>query len=211
MTHRNHPEIAERRVAGQAAVLQGLDIRQARMRDALTELRDGAGAIAEAAELMIDALRGGRKVMVAGNGGSAAQAQHFAAELVGRFQRERNAYAVLALTTDSSILTAIGNDYGYQDVFARQIFGLGLAGDVLVLLSTSGESENLVRAAVAARQRQMPVIAVTGTSTCRLSQLADIAVCTTGESALAQEMHLLLIHILCDIIETELALEESEE
>jgi D-sedoheptulose 7-phosphate isomerase len=211
MTHPNQPDLAEHRVACQTAVVGALDMRQTRVHDAFAELRGYAGSIAAAAELMIDALRDGRKVMVAGNGGSAAQSQHFAAELVGRFQRERGAYAALALTTDTSILTAIGNDYGYQDVFARQIFGLGLAGDVLLLLSTSGESENLVRAAVAARQCRIPVIAVTGSSTCRLGQLADVTVCTSGESAVAQEMHLLLIHILCDIIETELAQGESAE
>lgn len=210
MTQRNRPHLVEPQVAYRAAVIGALDMRQGQVYEAFAELRGHAGSIAAAAELMIDALRDGRKVLVAGNGGSAAQSQHFAAELVGRFKRERGAYAALALTTDTSILTAIGNDYGYQDVFARQIFGLGLAGDVLLLLSISGESENLIRAAVAARQCQIPVIALTGTSTCRLGGLADVAVCSSGESALAQEMHLLLIHILCDIIETELAMGESE-
>lgn len=210
MTQRKHADLAEHRVAYQTAVIGALDMRQVQVHEAFAELRGRAGSIAAAAELMIAALRDGRKVLVAGNGGSAAQSQHFAAELVGRFKRERSAYAALALTSDTSILTAIANDYGYQDVFARQIFGVGLAGDVLLLLSTSGESENLVRAALAARQCRIPVIAVTGSSTCRLGRLADVAVCASGEPALAQEMHLLLIHILCDIIETDLAIGESE-
>lgn len=210
MTEGNRANLAEHRVAYREAVIGALDVRQARVREAFAELHDHADSIAAAAELMIGALRGGRKVLAAGNGGSAAQSQHFAAELVGRFKRERGAYAALALTVDTSILTAIANDYGYQDVFARQIFGLGLAGDVLLLLSTSGESENLVRAAVAARQCQIPVIAVTGTATSRLGQLADVTVCASGDSALAQEMHLLLVHVLCDIIETELAMGECE-
>src|SRR6266567_6608855 len=108
---------------------------------------------------LIETLRSGHKVLVAGNGGSAAEAQHFAAELVGRFKRERSPYAVLSLTTDTSILTAIANDYGYQDVFARQVRGFGECGDLLVLFSTSGESENLVRAATAAQQCLMSVAA----------------------------------------------------
>lgn len=210
MRERNRSDLTEQRVDYRTAVLDALDSRQVQMREAIAELHDRANSIALAAEMMVGALREGRKVLVAGNGGSAAQSQHFAAELVGRFKRERGAYAALALTTDTSILTAIGNDYGYQDIFARQIFGLGLPGDVLLLLSTSGESENLVRAAVAARQCRIPVVAVTGTAACRLGRLADVAVCASGESALAQEMHLLLIHILCDVIESELVMGESE-
>lgn len=209
MTKRNHAGLVDHREAYRVAVVEALDTRQTQVREVLADLRTRAGSVASAADLMIDALRNGRKVLVAGNGGSAAQAQHFAAELVGRFKRERGAYAAMALTTDTSILTAIANDYGYQDVFARQIFGLGVEGDVLLLLSASGESENLVRAAVAARQCRIPVITVTGSATCRLGHLADAAVYASGEAAFAQEIHLLLIHILCDIIETELASEES--
>lgn len=212
MPRRNSPDLAQEQLAYRTAVIDALSAREVQVRAGLIGLRANAGSIADAAGLMIESLRGGHKVLVAGNGGSAAQAQHFAAELVGRFKRERGAYAALSLTTDSSVLTAIGNDYGYADVFARQIFGLGAPGDVLLVLSTSGESENVMRAAVAARQCHIPVIAVTGSPACRLGRLADITICApSAESAFAQEMHLLLVHILCDIIEADLARAESAE
>ncbi|HYX50940.1 MAG TPA: SIS domain-containing protein, partial [Ktedonobacteraceae bacterium] len=118
--------------------------------------------LAEVTARLIETLRSGHKVLIAGNGGSAAEAQHFAAELVGRFKRERSPYAVLSLTTDTSILTAIANDYGYQDIFARQILALGQPRDMLIVFSTSGESENLLYAATAARRCMMTIIAITG-------------------------------------------------
>lgn len=133
------------------AVAAAVACRRIMLHDAYAQLALRAATLAEAAERLVRALRERHKVLVAGNGGSAAEAQHFAAELVGRFKRERAPYAALALTTDSSILTAIANDYGYADVFARQVLGLGQPGDVLIAYSTSGESENLVRAAQAAR------------------------------------------------------------
>src|SRR6266487_5954937 len=154
---------------------------------------------------LIETLRSGHKVLVAGNGGSAAEAQHFAAELVGRFKRERSPYAVLSLTTDTSILTAVANDYGYHDVFARQILAYGQPGDLLLAFSTSGESENLVCAATAAQRCRMAMIAITGDRQSRLESLANVTVrVPTVDTAITQELHMMVTHILCDIVESEL-------
>jgi len=167
--------------------------------------------LTEVAARLIETLRTGHKVLVAGNGGSAAEAQHFAAELVGRFKRERAPYAVLSLTTDTSILTAVANDYGYQDVFARQVLAFGQPGDMLVAFSTSGESENLLRAATAAQHCMMAIIAVTGDRPSRLECLADVTVrVPTVDTAITQELHMIVTHILCDIAESELAADEGE-
>ena len=158
---------------------------------------------------LIRTLRSGGKVLVAGNGGSATQAQHFATELVGRFKRERAGYAVLALTADSAVLTAIANDYGYDQIFSRQVEALGQPGDVLLALSTSGESENVVQAARAGREQRMTVIAITGQSQSRLQQVADIAVCVSStETPLIQELHMILLHLLCDVVEAQLTADE---
>ena len=189
-----------------AAVASALAIRRVMLHDAYAQLAVRSSRLADAADRLVRALRSGHKALVAGNGGSAAEAQHFAAELVGRFKHERPPYAALALTTDSSILTAIANDYGYADVFARQVLGLGQPGDVLIAYSTSGESENLVRAAEAAQGRQIAVIAVTGDRRNRLEKLADVAVrIPLTDTAVVQELHMAVTHILCDIAETELA------
>jgi D-sedoheptulose 7-phosphate isomerase len=163
------------------------------------------------AALLIETLRSGHKVLVAGNGGSACEAQHFAAELVGRFKRERSPYAVLSLTTDTAILTAVANDYGYEDVFARQVLAFGQPGDVLVAFSTSGESENLLRAAQAAQCRLMTVIAITGARASRLECQADMTVrVPVVDTAVTQELHMVLTHVLCDIVESELAAREGD-
>jgi D-sedoheptulose 7-phosphate isomerase len=160
----------------------------------------------------VRALRDGHKAFVAGNGGSAAEAQHFAAELVGRFKRERAPYPVLALTTDTSILTAVANDYGYREVFARQLGAFAQPGDVFVAFSTSGESENLLCAAEEARRRGTAVIAVTGERASRLEAVADVCVrIPLRDTAAVQELHMLVTHILCDIAEAELAALESPE
>lgn len=165
-----------------------------------------ADILAEVAALLVETLRSGHKVLVAGNGGSAAEAQHFAAELVGRFKRERAPYAVLSLTTDTSILTAVGNDYGYHEVFARQVRAFGKSGDMLIAFSTSGESENLLCAAQAAQACHMHIVAVTGERLSRLAALADKTVRTpTSDTAIAQELHMMVTHILCDIVETQLS------
>jgi len=176
----------------------------------LDRLELASGPLAQAAELLVGTLRRGNKVLLAGNGGSAAEAQHFAAELVGRFRRDRSPYAAIALTTDTSILTAVSNDYGYEHVFARQVFAWGQQDDLLVAFSTSGESENLVRAAVAARQRRMKVVAVTGERGGRLGRLADVAVrIPCDDTPTAQEIHMMATHILCGITERELSCEDD--
>jgi len=207
------------RVAGASAHDPSLaapsDVREAVV-GVLTERRDGleralaalsarTDALAAAAATLVEALRAGHKVLIAGNGGSAAEAQHFAAELVGRFKREREPYAVIALTADTAVLTAVANDYGYADVFARQVAALACPGDVLLLFSTSGESENVVRAAQMGRQRGMGVVAITGTGGCRLHYLADVVVeAGDGDAAAVQEMHVIVTHVLCDIVESTL-------
>jgi D-sedoheptulose 7-phosphate isomerase len=131
--------------------------------------------------------------------------------MLKRFKRERAPYAVLSLATDSSILTAVANDYGYQDVFARQVLALGQPGDLLIVFSTSGESENLIRAAVAAQRCLMTVVAITGDRPNRLECLADVTVhVPVVDTALAQELHMVVTHILCDIAEKELAACEGD-
>lgn len=162
-------------------------------------------AIAAAIDTMVAALVNGHKVLACGNGGSAADAQHFAAELVGRFERERMELAGLALTTDSSILTAVGNDYDFAQVFAKQVRALGLAGDVLLAITTSGNSENVLAAIDAAHQRDMVVVGLTGKGGGKMKEALtdeDILICVPHErTARIQEIHLLTIHCLCDGID----------
>lgn len=178
----------------------------ARLKLASAELL--AAPIAQAIELAVGALAADRKLMACGNGGSAADAQHLAAELVGRFERERPELAAIALTTDSSILTAVANDYRFDDVFARQVRALGQSGDVLVAISTSGNSSNVVAAVQAARDRGMPVVALTGRGGGRIGELlgpGDVHLCVPHErTARIQEVHLLIIHCLCDGIDAAL-------
>jgi D-sedoheptulose 7-phosphate isomerase len=168
--------------------------------------RPGVAAVQRAAELVADALAAGGQVLFCGNGGSAADAQHLAAELVGRLQLERPAYRAVALTTDTSVLTAVGNDYGYAEVFARQVEGLGRAGDVLVAISTSGRSENVLRAAAAARARGMAVIAFLGPAPSPLDEDADLALHVDGDVAgLVQQGHITIGHAICGWVERRLA------
>ena len=168
--------------------------------------RPGTDAIERAARTVADALAGGGQVLFCGNGGSAADAQHLAAELVGRLQLERPAYRAVALTTDTSVLTAVGNDYGYAEVFARQVEGLGRQGDVLVAISTSGRSENVVRAAATARARGMAVIALLGPALSPLDQDADLALHVDGDIAgLIQQGHITIGHAICGRVEHRLA------
>lgn len=178
----------------------------ARLKLASAELL--AAPIARAIELAVAALAADRKLMACGNGGSAADAQHLAAELVGRFERERPELAAIALTTDSSILTAVANDYHFHDVFARQVRALGQSGDVLVAISTSGNSPNVVAAVQVARERGMPVVALTGRGGGRIGELLgpdDVHLCVPHErTARIQEVHLLIIHCLCDGIDAAL-------
>ena len=158
--------------------------------------------IEDAVARCIDALRNGRKILFCGNGGSAADAQHWAGELVSRFYYDRPGLAAIALTTDSSILTAIGNDYGYDYVFARQVEALGQAGDVLVAISTSGKSPNVLRAADAARARGMQVVAFTGRGGGKLLSMSDICFrMPSDETPRIQEGHEFVGHLLCALIE----------
>ena len=189
-----------------AAIRRGLAHRREALDAAYAALAGRADAVANVAACLVATLRAGGKVLVAGNGGGAAEAQHFAAELVGRFKRERAPYAVLALTCDSAILTAVANDYGYAEVFARQVRALGVAGDVLLAFSTSGESENLVRAAAVAHEGRLRVLAVTGARPNRLARAADLSLRVhAAETDVIQELHMGLTHLLCDLVESELA------
>lgn len=155
-----------------------------------------------AVEACVEALRGGGKLLFCGNGGSAADAQHWAGELVSRFYYDRPGLAAIALTTDTSILTAVGNDYGYDYTFARQVEALGRAGDVLVAISTSGNSPNVLRAAEAARARGMRVLAFTGRHGGTLAPLADIAFrMPSDETPRIQEGHEFVGHLLCALVE----------
>jgi D-sedoheptulose 7-phosphate isomerase len=151
---------------------------------------------------MTDCLRAGGKVMACGNGGSAADAQNFAAELIGRFERERQELAAIALTTDTSILTAVGNDYSYDEIFAKQVRGLGKKDDILIGISTSGNSKNVVKAIEAAKKMGIKIIALTGNGGGKIASLLDaddIHLCAPStRTARIQETHLVLLHALCD-------------
>jgi D-sedoheptulose 7-phosphate isomerase len=164
--------------------------------------------IAQAVQTLVECVTAGGKVLVCGNGGSAADAQHFAAEFVGRFERERPGLAAVALTTDSSILTAIGNDYDFNVIYSKQIEALGVPGDVLLAISTSGNSKNVVCAVEAARAKDMTVIALTGHQGGKLRELlteTDTLICVPHErTARIQEVHLLVLHCLCDAVDLEL-------
>ena len=161
--------------------------------------------IALAVELMVGSLVANGRILVCGNGGSAADAQHFAAELVGRFETERQGLAAIALTTDTSIMTAVSNDYGYAAVFERQVRALGQAGDILLAISTSGNSASIVEAIQAAHDNGMSVVALTGKGGGRIGTLlhdGDVHICVAAErTARIQEVHLLVIHCLCDAID----------
>lgn len=151
---------------------------------------------------MVECLRAGGKVMACGNGGSAADAQHFAAELIGRFERERQELAAIALTTDTSILTAVGNDYGYDEIFSKQVRGLGKKSDILLGISTSGNSRNVLRAIEIAKSMGITIIALTGNGGGKIASLLDkndIHLCApSSRTARIQETHLVLLHSLCD-------------
>ncbi len=164
-----------------------------------------AAPIGRAVEIMVNSLLGNGKILVCGNGGSAADAQHMAAELVGRFEAERHELAAIALTTDTSILSAIANDYGYKMVFAKQIRALGQPGDVLVAISTSGNSPNVIEAINAAHENQLHVVALTGKGGGAIGELlhhTDVHICVpASRTARIQETHLLIIHCFCDGID----------
>lgn len=162
-------------------------------------------AVSLAIQLMFNALQSGGKILACGNGGSAADAQHFAAELVGRFERERKELGAIALTTDTSILTAVGNDYSYDEIFSKQVRALGQEGDVLLGISTSGNSKNVILAIEAAHKLGMKVVAFTGKGGGKIGEMLkaeDVHLCVPAErTARIQETHLLLLHCLCDGID----------
>jgi D-sedoheptulose 7-phosphate isomerase len=162
--------------------------------------------IARAADRILQCVMSDGKVLACGNGGSAANSQHFASGMVNRFEQERPGLAAIALTTDTSILTSIANDYAYHQVFARQVSAVGHPGDVLLAISTSGNSESVVRAAQTARERDMSVIALTGRDGGNLAEQmgdSDILICVPADNtARIQEVHLLTIHCLCDVVDS---------
>lgn len=174
-----------------------------------------AEPIARAADLMYNSLTQGNKILACGNGGSAADCQHFAAELVGRFERERMPLPAMALTTDSSIMTAVGNDYSFQDVFTKQVQAFGQPGDVLLAISTSGNSGNVIAAIEAAHEREMLVVALTGKGGGKIKQMLtenDVEICVPHDrTARIQEVHLLTIHSICDGIDAALFGEDVDD
>ena len=183
-----------------AYVADSIAVKQALLAD--TALLDAIGAVVR---LCIEAFRRGNKVLVGGNGGSAADAQHFAAELVGRFEVERQGLAAIALTTDSSIMTAVANDYGYKTVFERQVRALGQPGDVLLAISTSGNSPSIVEAIRGAHDNDLRVVALTGKGGGQMGEMlrdGDVHICVpSSRTARIQEIHLLTVHCLCDAID----------
>lgn len=167
-----------------------------------------AAPIADAVDAMVGCLVDNGKVLACGNGGSAADAQHFVAELVGRFEMERQGLAAVALTTDTSIMTAVTNDYGFKAVFERQVHALGQPGDILLAISTSGNSANVIEAIHAAHDNDLRVVALTGKGGGQIGELlrdTDVHICVPSErTARIQEVHILTIHCLCDGIDCQL-------
>ncbi len=158
--------------------------------------------ISEVSKLCVDTLKQGNKILICGNGGSAADAQHFAAELIGRYKTERKGLPAIALTTDTSALTAIGNDYGYDRVFDRQLESLANKGDLVIGISTSGNSENVIKALSLAKKIECKTIGLTGKTGRAMNEVSDInVVIPSNDTARIQEMHILIIHIICQIID----------
>jgi D-sedoheptulose 7-phosphate isomerase len=174
-------------------------------REALERASGDAGLLEVArkiAEVIASALRGGGKLLVAGNGGSAADAQHISAEIVGRYKKDRPAYAAIALTTDTSALTAISNDYGFEQVFSRQVEGLGRRGDVLLALTTSGGSPNILAALKTARQQGLITVGFTGSKGTALAASCDhLLIAPSDDTAVIQQIHMAFAHGICEVIE----------
>jgi D-sedoheptulose 7-phosphate isomerase len=174
---------------------------------AVSQLQAGAlNKITAAANMIIRSLKKNGCVYTCGNGGSAADAQHIAAELVGRFERSRKGFAAVALTTDTSLLTSASNDFGFDNVFVRQVEALVKKGDVLCAISTSGTSPNIIAAARLAKKKNAKVLALTGKKNSQLEKLADVCICANSNStARSQEIHQLAYHIICGLVENALA------
>ena len=173
-------------------------------------LKSQADVVEAAARAIIKSLRKGGKLILFGNGGSAADAQHIAGELVGRFRRERNPLPAIALSVNTSILTSIANDYGYEAVFKKQIEALGKPGDVAIGISTSGNAESVIEGIRSARKKQIKTIGLTGKDGGKLAKLADIAIVVPSEeTAHIQEVHITIGHLLCELTEEALANEKA--
>jgi D-sedoheptulose 7-phosphate isomerase len=182
--------------------LSPLDQHLTALAGALTPFRSSAGRLARWGAELAAHLGAGGRLLIAGNGGSAAEAQHLAAELVGRLRGERMPLSAIALTPDSSAVTAIGNDYGFEEVFARQVRAHGRPGDVLLLLSTSGRSPNLVNAARAAREIGVRTWAMVGAGSSPLADVCDEALhCPSADSQVVQELHLVSVHVMCEYLD----------
>jgi D-sedoheptulose 7-phosphate isomerase len=161
--------------------------------------------ILKAGRMLIETIENNKKILICGNGGSASDAQHFAAEMVGRFTRERSAWPAIALNTDTSLMTAIANDYTYSDIFSRQVEALGVSGDVLIGISTSGNSKNVIEAAAQARAQGMQTIALAGNKGGGLIEHADISILIPSEvTARIQEAHIFILHFWAEMIESTL-------
>ena len=162
--------------------------------------------IVKAVHACITSIKKGHKIIICGNGGSAADAQHIAAEFTGRFELERRPLPAIALTTDTSALTAIGNDYGFDEIFSRQIVALGNAGDTLIAISTSGNSANIIKCAESAKKLGINVVVMTGYNEGNIDKLADISLkCMSERTANIQEGHIMMAHIICNLVEKEIA------
>lgn len=173
-----------------------------RHKKALADLEaNGLDTLVDAAQMLIDCIRSGGCVYICGNGGSAADAQHIAAELVGRFVRERKGLPAVALTTDTSTLTSVGNDYGFEQIFSRQVEALVKKQDILWAFSTSGTSKNILSAAELAKEKGASVLAFTGKARSPLEILSDVCICAEGTTATVQEVHQVAYHIICDLVE----------
>ena len=173
-----------------------------------------ARPIAQAVGVLVACITSGGKVLACGNGGSASDAQHFAAEFSGRFERERPGLAAIALTTDTSIITAIGNDYSFNAIFSKQVEALGAPGDVLIAISTSGNSANVIAAVQAAHAKEMSIVALTGRGGGKIREMlldTDVHICVPHErTARVQEVHILTLHCLCDAVDNQLLGEQEE-
>ena len=154
------------------------------------------------AKVLLHALKNGKKILLCGNGGSASDSQHIAAELIARFKKDRRSLPALALTTDSSIITAVANDYDYNQIFARQIEGLGDEGDVLIAISTSGNSQNVIEAVQAAKEKNLTTVGLTGGNGGMLQEVTDCSFCAGSDiTSHIQEIHIMVLHALCEVIE----------
>lgn len=174
--------------------------------ETLRSIVDLDGQVAKAADLITNCLAGGGKMLVCGNGGSAADAAHFATEFVVRFAHDRRAYPAIALTGDGGLLTAAGNDYGFKEIFARQVAAFGVENDLLICLTTSGKSENVKRALEEAKTRKLKTIALLGRDGGETIGMADVDLIVKGDStARIQEAHKFLLHVLCEIVEARLS------